>query len=243
MNARVIVVTGGNGGLGGSIGRGFLQESDQNHVWLGVRQHREEAEALVATCPDRCATVQLDVTSVEAWRAAVDQVIGRHGRLDVLINNAGGNEDGLLTTMSRESWQRVLANNLEGTFNGCQAVLPTMIAQRGGRIINVASLSALMAPAGQANYAAAKAGIVALTRSLAKEVARIGITVNAVCPGYIESKSTDAMSEDARQAARSRIPMRRFGRPEEVAAVVRFLACSEASYVTGSVLTIDGGVT
>jgi 3-oxoacyl-[acyl-carrier protein] reductase len=163
--------------------------------------------------------------------------------LDVLINNAGGNEDGLLATMSRDSWERVLANNLDGTFRGCQAVLPTMIAQRHGRIINVASLSALLAPAGQANYAAAKAGIVALTRSLAKEVARIGITVNAVCPGYIESKSTDAMPEESKSAARSRIPMRRFGRPEEVAAVVRFLACSEASYVTGSVLTIDGGVT
>jgi 3-oxoacyl-[acyl-carrier protein] reductase len=242
MNARVILVTGANGGLGAAIGRVFLQESDQNHVWLGVRQHREEADALVATCPNRCATVDLDVTSADAWGAAVNGIVGRHGRLDVLINNAGGNEDGLLATMSRDSWQRVLANNLDGTFHGCQAVLPTMIAQRQGRIVNMVSLSALLPPAGQANYAAAKAGIVALTQSLAKEVARIGITVNAVCPGYIESKSTDLMSEDAKNAARSRIPMRRFGRPEEVAAAVRFLACSEASYVTGSVLKIDGGV-
>jgi 3-oxoacyl-[acyl-carrier protein] reductase len=165
-----------------------------------------------------------------------------YGRLDVLVNNAGRHEDALLANMPVESWQKVLATNLDGTFHGCQAVLPTMIAQRGGRIVNIASLSALVPPAGQTNYAAAKAGIVALTQSLAKEVARMNITVNAVCPGFVDTESLAAMSEDERNAARSRIPMRRFGKPEEIAAAVRFLACAEAAYITGSVLKIDGGI-
>jgi len=120
--------------------------------------------------------------------------------------------------------------------------LPAMITQRVGRIVNIASLSALLAPAGQTNYAAAKAGVVALTQSLAKEVARIGITVNAVCPGYVETEPLAAMSEEERKAALARVPMRRFGRPEEVAAAVRFLACPEAGYITGSVLKVDGGI-
>jgi 3-oxoacyl-[acyl-carrier protein] reductase len=121
-------------------------------------------------------------------------------------------------------------------------VLPVMIAQRGGRIVNVSSLSALLAPAGQTNYAAAKAGVLALTQSLAKEVARIGITVNAVCPGYIETEALAKMSDEERKAAAMRVPMRRLGKPAEVAAAVRFLACAEAGYITGSALKIDGGI-
>jgi len=136
----------------------------------------------------------------------------------------------------------VLAANLDSVFHGCQAVLPTMISQRHGRIVNIASLSALLAPMGQTNYAAAKAGVVALTQSLAKEVARIGITVNAICPGYIETEALAGMGAEERKAAQTRIPMRRFGRTEEVAAAVRFLACAEAAYITGSALKIDGGI-
>ena len=182
MSPRVILITGANGGLGQALARTFLQESPTNQVWLGVHIRRELADQLAQTEPTRCFCVALDVTSPEAWKQAVAEILTRHDRLDVLINNAGRHEDALLATMALESWRRVLTTNLDAVFHGCQAVLPTMIGQRGGRIVNVASLSALLAPAGQTNYAAAKAGVIALTQSLAKEMARLGITVNAGVP-------------------------------------------------------------
>jgi 3-oxoacyl-[acyl-carrier protein] reductase len=242
MSLRVILITGANGGLGQGIARAFLQESPTNFVWLGVRSRREHADQLVQETPDRCCGVVLDVASPESWKQAVDEILARHSRIDVLVNNAGRHEDCLLATMPPESWQRVLATNLDGVFHGCRAVLPTMISQRAGRIVNLSSLSALLAPTGQANYAAAKAGVLALTQSLAKEVARIGITVNAVCPGFVETEALAHLAGEERKAAEMRIPMRRLGRPAEVAAAVRFLASGDASYITGSVLKVDGGI-
>ena len=241
MSSRIILVTGANGGMGRAIARAFLEDSP-DFVWLGVRANREQADKLVGEFPRRCRSLELDVTRPDAWQKAVARILAEHKRLDVLVNNAGKHRDGLLAQLSLAAWQEVLSSNLDATFHGCQAVLPAMIAQHGGRIINIASLSALLAPAGQTNYAAAKAGVVALTQSLAKEVARIGITVNAVCPGYIQTEAIDAMNGDERNAATARIPMRRFGRAEEVAAAVRFLACPEAGYITGSVLKVDGGI-
>ncbi len=241
MNPRVILITGANGGLGQAMARSFLHESAENIIWLGVHEHLDQAEKLAAENPERCRTIALDVTRPDKWKAAVAEILVQHRRLDVLVNNAGCHRDALLATMALDSWQKILALNLDGVFHGCQAVLPTMIGQHSGRIINIASLSALLAPAGQTNYAAAKAGVVALTQSLAKEVARIGITVNAVCPGYVETGSL-AIDEAERKRALERIPMRRFGQPGEVAAAVRFLACAEAGYITGSTLKIDGGI-
>lgn len=242
MSHRVILITGANGELGRAIGRAFLDETPENRVWLAVHRRRDQADRLAGAHPDRCRVVTLDVRDGGSWKRVVAQIEAAGARLEVLVNNAGTHDDALLATMKPESWREVLAVNLDGVFHGCQAVLPTMISQRGGRIINVASLSALLAPAGQTNYAAAKAGVVALTQSLAKEVARIGITVNAVCPGYVDTEGLAGWSEDERRKALEKIPMRRLGKPSEVAAAVRFLACAEAGYITGSALKIDGGI-
>lgn len=242
MSQRIILITGANGALGQEIARSFLTESPENIVWLGVHQRREHADELASAQANRCRVVPLDVTSADSWKSAVTEIQAAHSRLDVLVNNAGTHDDALLAQMKLESWRNILSVNLDGVFHGCQAVMPLMISQRGGRIINIASLSALFAPVGQTNYAAAKAGVVALTHSLAKEVARLGITVNALCPGYLETDMLTKMDEAAKQRALAQIPMRRFGRPEEVAAAVRFLACAEAGYITGSALKIDGGI-
>jgi 3-oxoacyl-[acyl-carrier protein] reductase len=242
VSARVILITGGNGGLGQAIAKSFLEEAPENVVWLGVRSNRAQAQAIAGEFSGRCHCVNLDVTKAESWKSAVANILSNGQRLDVLVNNAGKHEDGLLATMPVTSWEEVLRTNLDGAFHGCQAVLPTMISQRSGRIVNIASLSALLAPPGQTNYAAAKAGLVAMTQSLAKEVARLNITVNAVCPGFIETESLSAMDEQERKAAQAKVPMRRFGRPQEIAAAVRFLACADASYITGSILKVDGGI-
>ena len=238
---KSILITGANGGIGRACAMAFLAEHPDNHVFLGCRNGRAGAEAVVRSFSDRARIVSLNVTDAASWEQAVAEVIAATGRVDVLVNNAGNHQDGLLATMPTEHWDEVIGTCLTGTFFGCRAVIKIMMGQRTGRIINVSSLSALLAPAGQTNYAAAKAGVIALTQSLAKETARAGITVNAICPGYIR---TDALGDDpaALTDLAKRVPARRLGTPEEVAGLVLYLAGASAGYVTGSVIKMDGGI-
>jgi 3-oxoacyl-[acyl-carrier protein] reductase len=239
---RSILVSGGNGGLGLGIARYFLSHDPDARVWLGVRTSRDQAEMMVNEFPGRCLLVDLEVTSPAAWQAAVETIVETDDRLDVLVNNAGMHRDCLLAAMPDDAWHSVISANLDSVYHGCRAAVLPMMRQRFGRIINVASLSAILPPLGQTNYAAAKAGVVAFGRTLAKEVARAGITVNAVLPGYIDTAALVGMDEEARKNARASIPMRRFGKPEEVAAAIYFLASGDASYITGATLKIDGGI-
>ncbi len=239
---RSILITGGNGGLGLAIARYFLDRDNACRVWLGVRANRTQAETLASEFPGRCSLVDLEVTSPEAWKSALETILAADGRLDVLVNNAGIHRDCLLAAMPDEAWHSVVSSNLDSVFHGCRAAVGPMMRQRSGRIINIASLSAILPPLGQTNYAAAKAGVVAFSRTMAKEVARSGITVNSLLPGYIETEALAGMDEETRKAAKKDIPMRRFGCPEEVAAAVHFLAGEGAAYITGAALKIDGGI-
>lgn len=241
-DSRSILITGANGVLGHATAQYFLERDPACAVFLGVRERQERAQGLVARFPDRAFLCPLEITAPESWQEALARIEQQRGPLAVLVNNAGYHDDALLAAMTPFQWSGVLDANLNAVFHGCQAVLRPMMAQRWGRIINVASLSALHSPAGQTNYAAAKAGVLGLTRSLAKETARLGITVNAICPGHIEGSLPAGWSEEQIKALRRETPMRRFARPEEIAAVVFFLASAEASYMTGASLKLDGAL-
>ena len=239
---RRILITGANGTLGHATAQYFLQHDPDCHVFLGVRESRVRAEALVASYPGRALLCPLEITDPASWSAALTQIENQSGPLSVLINNAGYHDDALLAHMTQGQWSGVLDANLNAVFLGCQAALQPMMHQRWGRIVNIASLSALHSPAGQTNYAAAKAGVIGLTQSLAKETARMGITVNAVCPGHIEGALPAGWSDEQIKAVKRETPMRRFARPEEIAAVIFFLASREASYMTGASLKLDGAL-
>lgn len=241
-SVRSILITGGNGGLGLGIARYFLEHDTEARVWLGVRSSRTAAENLAEEFPDRCRPIDLEVVDPAAWKAAVEAIVEADGRLDVLVNNAGMHRDCLLAAMPDETWHQVIAANLDSVFHGCRAVVTPMMRQRFGRIINISSLSAVLPPLGQTNYAAAKAGVVALSQTLAKEVARSGITVNSLLPGFIDTGALGEMDDEARKNAQRGIPMRRFGNPREVASAVYFLASKDAAYITGAALKIDGGI-
>lgn len=239
---RSVLVTGANGILGSAIARAFLENTATTRTWLGINQGTDRARQLIDTFPGRAEMVNLDVRNTDSWRDAVGRVTANGGPLDILVNNAGGHEDALLGAMTGDTWSRVMDLNLNGVFHGCKTVLPHMIARRFGRIVNIASLSALTAPAGQTNYAAAKAGVLALSQSLSKEVARLNITVNSVCPGFIEPGPVQFDTDQQKREWVRRIPMRRMGSPAEVASAVVFLAGDSAAYITGAVLKIDGGL-
>jgi 3-oxoacyl-[acyl-carrier protein] reductase len=240
--SQTVLITGANGGLGQAIARYFLEKNGDAFLYLGVRTNREAVDGLCAEFPGRCSVISLDITKADAWEAALEKVSADGRVVTVLVNNAGHHEDSLLANMEPEMWSRVIDSNLNAAYLGSRAVLRGMMGERFGRIINISSLSALLAPLGQTNYAAAKAGMVAMSQSLAKEVARMGITVNCLCPGYVETAALDEMDAEQKKALKKSVPMRRFAQPREVASAVYYLASEDAAYITGSTLKIDGGI-
>ena len=231
LSGRVAIVTGASGAIGSAAAR-----------------HLETLGATVVlnynrTRPDGPHAVQADVSSADGAQALIDYATKELGRLDILVNNAGITRDGLAMRMSEADWDAVLDTNLKGAFFCAKAALRPMVRARWGRIVNVASVAGIIGNPGQANYSAAKAGLIGLTKALAREVATREVTVNAVAPGYIPSALWDGVAEDAKQGIMSQIPMGRSGTPDEVAAAIGFFASPDASYITGQVLAIDGGLT
>ena len=241
LEGRVSLVTGASRGIGRAIAQAFAAEGA--HVVLGARDTAKLAEAVaeIQAKGGKAEALALDVSDRASVEAGVARVVAAHGRLDHLVNNAGVTRDNLLLRMKDEEWRQVLDTNLTGAFLCTQAVLKPMLKQKSGRIVTITSVVGLGGNAGQANYAASKAGVIGFTKSVAREVASRGITANAIAPGFIETDMTAAMSEKAREAVFAAIPLGRVGRPEDVAGAALFLVSDAAAYVTGQVLAVDGG--
>ena len=241
LSGRVAIVTGASRGIGRAIA---LQLAAQGAVVVAAARGenaRPVADEIVAA-GGRADAVSLDVTEAGAAEQLVATTLERHARIDILVNNAGIARDQLLLRMKRDDWDAVLATNLTAAFVLSQAVLKPMVRQRGGRIISISSVVGQSGNAGQANYAASKAGLIGFTKALALEVGSRGITANVVAPGLIETDMTRALTEQARDEWASRIPLRRLGTPADIASAVCFLASDEASYITGHVLAVNGGM-
>jgi len=242
LSGRTALVTGGGQGIGRAIG---LKMAGQG-ADVAVADIDDEAAGRVVSEVEalgrRSVAIHMDVSSKESVETGVADAIAGLGRVDILVNNAGIIADALLMRMKDEAFDRVIDTNLRGTYYCTKAVLPGMMKARWGRIISVSSVVGLRGNAGQANYAASKAGINALTWSLAKELATRNITVNAIAPGYVATATTDVLSDRVKEAVRERIPMGRFGTPEEIVGIVAFLASDDAAYITGDVIRVDGGL-
>lgn len=242
FEGKVAVVTGAARGIGQAIAQRLAQEGadvvicDLQAEWLA------ETAGIVEGLGRKALPLAVDVGDSETVNACINEVVKVFGKVDIMVNNAGITKDTLLVRMSDDDWDAVLRVNLKGTFLFSRAVAKHMMKQRSGAIVNIASISGVIGTAGQANYAASKAGVIALTKSTANELAARGVRANAIAPGFISSKMTDALSEDVRKQYLSRIPLGRFGTVEDIANAVVFLASEQSSYMTGQTLHVNGGM-
>ena len=240
---KLALITGGTRGIGKQIALTFAKEGYDIAI-----NYRTENDDLKKTKKEvevnnvKCFTVQGDVTNFKDCEQFVKQIVEKFGNIDVLVNNAGITKDTLLMRMKEEDFKQVIDTNLVGTFNVTKNVITYMMKARNGRIINISSVVGISGNAGQTNYAASKAGIIGFTKSLAKEVASRNITVNAVAPGFIETQMTAVLKEDIKEEIAKKIPLKRMGTTQDVANVVKFLASSDSSYITGQVIHVDGGM-
>ncbi|MGA2404049.1 MAG: 3-oxoacyl-[acyl-carrier-protein] reductase [Syntrophobacteraceae bacterium] len=240
---RVIVVTGASRGIGRAIA--VEMAGAQTHIIVNYNSSPEAARQtaeLIESKGGRSTLMRFSVADPDAVKTAFKQILDAHGRIDVLVNNAGISKDNLLALMKPAEWDDVINTNLKGAFLCSQAVIKPMMRQRCGRIVNVTSVVGVIGNAGQCNYSAAKAGIIGFTRSLAREIISRNITVNAVAPGFIETDMTLALSQKSRAALLEQVPAARSGAPEDVAAAVAFLASDAAGYITGQVIHVNGGM-
>jgi 3-oxoacyl-[acyl-carrier protein] reductase len=240
---QVAIVTGAGRGIGHAIAVRLANEGARvASVSRSDANAQRTADEINAARANAARAYAVDVADHAAVHQISARILDEFGRIDILINNAGVTRDGLSMRMSIEDWETVIDTNLKGAFSFTQAVMRSMIKQRSGRIINISSIAGLTGNAGQANYAASKAGLIGLTKTLARELASRGITVNAVAPGFIVTDMTDVLSDQIKEAILPRIPLGKFGEGEDIAAAVAFLAAPEAKYITGQVLTVDGGM-
>ena len=244
LDGRVALVTGGSRGIGRAVVEALAHDGARVAFVYNsnVAAADEVVEAVTATGRE-CIAIKADVASKTSADRIIADVVEMWGSVDILVNNAGIIRDGLLAMMSESDWQDVINTNLNSVFNFCQAVTRQMMSQRYGRIVNMSSVAATVANPGQANYAASKGGVEGFTRCIATELARRGITANAVAPGFIETDMTEAVVSAAGKEIKKKIPARRLGLPEDIANAVLFLAQERSSYITGQTLTVDGGLT
>ncbi len=243
LEGKVAIVTGASRGIGRQIALFMAREGAAVIVnYNGSAARAEEVVQEIRNAGGQAEAVQCNVSDYEKAQELINYVIGQYKRVDILVNNAGITRDNLLMKMSEEEFDAVIDTNLKGAFNCTKHVSRQMLRQKSGRIINISSVSGVMGNAGQANYCASKAGLIGLTKSVARELGSRGITVNAIAPGFIDTEMTSVLSEDVKKAMGEQIPLRRFGRPEDVAEAAVFLASDKAAYITGQVLCVDGGM-